>query len=158
MPAQNIISATLADEDNLAILAALDLITSKLPFLISLTKDQRKGKRTAATKRQGYIKSVADAVKSFPNDLPKNYDAQEFLKDVTLMDAMSDFVNKLGVLHSNVDDTSLQLGIELMSQSDDGYRILQAGAKNNPQLKVVVEKIGTAFKGQGKKKVAVVTA
>src|SRR5436305_9013444 len=95
MPVNYLISATLSETDKSAVLTSVNDIQTKLPFLISLTEKQRKQQRKAASKRQGYIKDVADTVNTFPAALPAGFDANEFRKDVNLY-------SSLGELHTAV--------------------------------------------------------
>lgn len=146
MATNNRISAVLTDADKTAILAAIATIKTKLPFLITLEAKERKSLRKMASKRQGYAKNTADGVKAFPNAMPASFPTAEYLKDVNLMATLSDVTPLIMGLASNLDDTMMQLGSELLTNSDLAYGYLKATVKIDSNIKPIVEKIAAALK------------
>ncbi len=146
MATNNRISAVLSDADKTAILAAITTIKTKLPFLVTLEIKERKSLRKLASKRQGYAKSTADGVKAFPNAMPNTFPTAEYLKDANLMAALSDIAPLLMGLAANLDDTLMQLGSELLTSTDFAYGYLKSAAKQDSNVKPIVEKIAAALK------------
>ena len=146
MATVNRISAVLSDADVTAILAAATTIKTKLPFLISLDSNDRAKLRKLAGKRQGYVKNTSDGVKAFPTAMPASYPTVEYLKDADLMVALSKISPIIMGLAANLDDTNMQLGAELMTNTDLGYGFLKQAAKMDTNIKPTVEKIAASLK------------
>jgi hypothetical protein len=150
MATNNRISATLNDADKTSILTAVATIKSKLPFLISLDPKERKDMRKLGVKRQGYVKETSDGVKAFPNTMPTSFPTSEFLKDANLMLALNEIAPLLMGLASNFDDTILQLGSEVMNNTDLAYSYLKTAARVDANVKPILEKIATSLKQKPK--------
>lgn len=146
MATNNRISATLPDADKADILAAVTLIKSKMPFLISLDAKERKDMRKLGMKRQGYVKETSDGVKAFPSAVPATFPTAEYLKDAHLMLALSEIAPLLLGVASNFSDTLLQLGSELMTNTDMAYSYLKTAARADANVKPTLSKIANSLK------------
>lgn len=146
MATNNRISATLNAADVTEILASVTTIKSKLPFLISLQATERKKIRKLEQKRQGYFQDVVDGVNAFPTALPSNFPTTEYLKDAGLMTALMQAAPQILGLAANLQDTLMQLGSELLTNSDTAYSFLKTAAKNDSNLKPTVAKIAAGLK------------
>ncbi len=146
MATNNRISATLNAADVTAILGAITTIKTKLPFLISLQATERKKMRKLGQKRQGYFQDVADGVNAFPTALPSYFPTAEYVKDATLMTALMQVSPQLLGIAANLQDTLMQLGSELLANSDTAYGLLKTAAKSDSNLKPTVTKIATGLK------------
>ncbi len=146
------VSATLSDADRDTIIQKLNEVKALLPFLIALSAAERQKLRKVATKRAGYVASVVEAINAYPTALPADFDAAEFGNDVGLSLVLRQIYDIAVGITQGLDDTMLAVGNDLMQQSDTAYGHLKQSAKKNAALKVIVEQIGTAFAGQGKKK------
>lgn len=135
--------------------AELELIAANilvlLPFLINLTPAQRKRIRKMATKHTGYVADVFNAVITNPSAIPATFDIPEYSKDKVLFDDLTYVLNLFETIVEAMHDTLLQIGHELMQQSDSCYDYLKRASKDNASLSEIVKKIGTAFAGQGKR-------
>lgn len=151
MSINNKISAALNETDRQAVIAAAVTLKTKLPFLVSLNKEERKSLRKLGSKRQGYVRDVASAVKMFPDAMPKSFNTVEYLKDADLFIPLLDVYTLLGGIFQLVDDTLLQLGNELMTNTDLIYSYLKQGAKTDSNILPILEKIQAQFKSVGKK-------
>lgn len=146
MATNNRVSATLPAADVTAVLAAVNTIKTKLPFLISLQPAERKKMRKLGQKRQGYFQDVADTVNAFPTALPANFQTAEYIKDIALMDALVQVSPQLLGLASNLSDTLMQLGSELLANSDTAYGFLKTAAKSDSNIKPSIQKIARGLK------------
>lgn len=146
MATNNRISATLSAADVTAILGAVTTIKSKLPFLISLQPAERKKMRKLGQKRQGYFQDVADGVNAFPGALPSNFSTAEYIKDAALMTALMQVSPQILGLTANLQDTLMQLGSELLTNSDTAYGFLKTAAKNDSNIKPTIAKISSGLK------------
>lgn len=76
------ISATLAQADREALLAAVATIKEKLPFLIDLTADERKALPKMGDKSRAFVSKALEVATQNPNFLPRSFDLGELRKDV----------------------------------------------------------------------------
>ena len=74
----NRIDASLSDTDRDAILAAIDLIESKLPFLEDLMPAERRDLPKMGTKSEGFIHHADVLARQDDSFLPCNFDLPEF--------------------------------------------------------------------------------
>jgi hypothetical protein len=146
MATNNRISATMSAADITAILGAVTTIKSKLPFLISLQASERKKMRKLGQKRQGYFQDVADGVNAFPTALPSYFPTTEYIKDATLMTSLMQVSPQLLGIAANLQDTLMQLGSELLANSDTAYGLLKTAAKSDSNMQPTVAKIATGLK------------
>jgi hypothetical protein len=65
-------------------------IRQKLPFLVSLTPDERKSTFKAGPNSLSFVEHALTASKNNPDILPKNFDVVEFESDVNLFAVLTD--------------------------------------------------------------------
>jgi hypothetical protein len=144
MPYQNI-SATVSDADVQAIKEAVATIQTKLPFLISLTPDERKGIFKTGPNSLSFVQNALQAAQNNPDIFPKSFDADEFSSDVDLFTVLTDINTIVAQLASEIDDTRMAVGGEVMSQATDVYNYVKAATKKTPGLKPVADQLGERF-------------
>jgi hypothetical protein len=83
MPYQNI-DAVVSAANLQAIKDAFAVILEKLPFLVSLTADERKSTFKAGPNSLSFVTRAASAAQSNGGILPASFDATGFQKDVAL--------------------------------------------------------------------------
>ncbi|HEY2329033.1 MAG TPA: hypothetical protein VGI63_04390 [Verrucomicrobiae bacterium] len=113
MPYQNI-SATVSAANVQAIKDAVATIQQKLPFLINLTADERKGIFKTGPNSLSFVQNALQAALNNPDIFPKSFDVVEFGSDVNLFTVLADINTVLSQLASSVDDTRLAVGGEAM--------------------------------------------
>ena len=149
------ISADLAPADVTTVLSAVDDIESALPFLITLTKDERRRKKALGPIRVGYVTEVSTIVKAFPSAIPDDFPTTEFNRGAKLMNSgLFEIQARIAALNEKLTDTVTELGTEMYTRSNMAYKYLKTGAENDAALKTAVDKIGKTFEGQGKKPAA----
>lgn len=151
MPYQNI-EATVSAADLQAIRDAFELIASKLPFLVSLTVEERKATFKAGPDSLSFLTNAATAVRNNPNIFPATFDAAGFLKDVDLLAQLTEVGSAVASISSQVDDTRVAVGGEAMQGGSQVYKYVTTAAKVTPGLKPVAEQLGERFKKLGKRK------
>jgi len=144
MPYTNI-NAQLPDADVQAIKAAFDTIAQKLPFLISLTNAERMGLRKTGTERLGFVMSAAQAAQNNPTILPASFDAAGFQAAVALFSALTDVNGVSQQVCSKIDDTHLDVGVQLMDEASDVYKYVKTAAKKTSGLKPVAIQLGQLY-------------
>ena len=144
MPYQNI-SATVTDADVQAIKDAVATIQQKLPFLVSLTPDERKSIFKTGQNSLSFVQNAQQAAQNNPDILPKSFDAAEFASDVTLFAVLTDITTTVAQLASEIDDTRLAVGGEAMKEATQVYNYVKTAATMTPGLKPVADQLGQRF-------------
>ncbi len=144
MPYQNI-SAQVSDQKMQAVKDAISTIETNLPFLISLTNDERRTLFKAGPKRLSFVQNALTASQDNPDILPKSFDAAEFESDVELFAALTEIGTLVEQLFSKIDDTRLAVGSEAMDEASDVYNYVKAAVKKTPGLKPVADQLGQLF-------------
>jgi len=144
MSYQNI-DATLSAADITAIKDALSAISQKLPFLVSLTNEERKGLFKTGASRLSLIVDAAAIAQNFPNIFPPSFDTPAFLRDVALFQKLNEIKLQIDSLASHVDDTCVALGSESGKEALAVYNYGQASEDTVPGLKPLVEQLGQHF-------------
>lgn len=151
MPYQNI-DAAVSAADLQAIRDAFALIASKLPFLVSLTVEERRATFKAGPDSLSFLTKAATAARDNPTIFPLSFDREGFLKDVELFAVLSEIGTQADSTSSRIDDTRLAVGGEAMQGGSLVYKYVQAAAKTTPGLKTVAEQLGERFRKAGKPK------
>ena len=145
MPYQNI-TATLSETDIQDIKVALQTIQQKLPFLITLTTDERRKLCKMGDKSIAFVNNSLTAAQANRNILPASFDIDEFVRDYQLTVSLTELLIGLRQVTEQVDDTLLAVGSETMSSSLTVYDYVKTAAKKTPGLKSLAEQLGERFK------------
>ena len=140
----NRVSAVLAQADKDAVLAAIETIREKLPFLIDLTPEQRHALPKMGDKSNAFVAKAAEVAKQNSDFLPRSFDVDELAKDVALYENLRSIALALTPLAELVDDTLVEVGSEAYA----GALVVYQYAKNAGQgaaLDSVVDELGKRF-------------
>lgn len=130
MPNDNRISATLTQADKDAIIAAVQTIRSKLPFLISLTQEERQELFKLGDKSAAFDQKCADYMASHPQFAPTYaINLTEVGKDRSLRTDVLDIWAHLGPLADDAQSTLMLIGHELMIANNIYYRTVREASK-----------------------------
>lgn len=151
MPYQNI-DASVSAADLAAIKAAFATVLEKLPFLVTLTPEERKSTFKTGPDRLSFVTNCAAAAQANPLIFPASFNADAFLKDVALFAVLSELFTLGQSITSQIDDTRVAVGGEAMQQSMQVYKYVQAASSTTPGLKPLAEQLGQQFKKAGKTK------
>jgi hypothetical protein len=157
MPYQNI-TASISEADIQQIKAALATIEEKLPFLTTLTAEERRKLFKMGDKSLAFVNNSITAAQSNPDILPASFDLDEFVRDYQLAMTLTDILFRLQQLTEKVDDTRMAVSSEAMSSSLTVYNYVKAAAKITPGLKIIALQLGDRFKAIGSKSPKVNTA
>jgi len=144
MPYQNI-SAQLAAADIQAIKDAAAAIRAKLPFLITLTTEERKRIFKTGPDSVSFVQNSLQAAKNNPTIVPGSFDSAGFESDTNLFAALTEVNTVVAQLASQIDDTRLAVGGEAMQAATAVYNYVKAAAKTTPGLKPVADQLGERF-------------
>ena len=144
MPYQNI-DATLSAADVQAIEDDINSIKQKMPFLVTLTSDERKSLFKTGASRLSLIVDTAGIAQDFPNIFPPSFNITAFLRDVELFQKLNELRLKVDSLASQVDDTCLAVGSEAAKEALQVKDYAEAAVDTVPGLRPLVERIGQHF-------------
>jgi len=146
------ITAVLSPEDLAKIKANLAAIRLLLPFLLTLSKAERRKLFKMGDKSVAFVQNSLTAAQNNPEIFPPTFATAEFAKDVAITVVLSEIETLLAQLHSDVEDTLMAFGSEAINQGTDVYGYAKAAVKKKPGLKPIVEQLGARFvKGPRKK-------
>ena len=140
------INASLSDVDLQEIKQAIDIIERKMPFLITLSYEERKRMYKMGDKRLAFVQNSFNAAQSNRNILPASFDLEAYTNDYKLAASLTELLMRLTQLTEQVDDTLMAVGSEAMSSSLTVYDYVKTAAKKTPGLKAIAEQLGTLFK------------
>jgi hypothetical protein len=125
----NRVSATLSDQDIADINTAIDTIKSKLPFLVSLSNEERKVLPKLGDKSQGFDDKCTAYMASNPEFIPGFIDNAEVDKDRALLARIMQFFPSLQTLCETVDDTPMVASSEVWMADLAYYQNVREAAK-----------------------------
>jgi len=144
MPYQNI-EAQVPAADVQAIKDAVTAIRAKLPFLVSLTADERRKIFKTGPDSLSFVQNSLQAAKNNPSILPGSFDAAGFESDVNLFAVLTEVGTIIAQVASDVDDTRLAVGGEAMTGAKQVYNYVKAAVATTPGLKPVADQLGERF-------------
>ncbi|MEH2081848.1 MAG: hypothetical protein V7K89_18250 [Nostoc sp.] len=153
MSYQNI-AATLSPQDIQEIKAALQTVQKKLPFLITLSTEERRKLVKMGDKSLAFVNNSITAAQSNREILPATFDVEELVQDYQLAATLTELLISMQQLTEQVDDTLMAVGSEAMTSSLTVYDYVKTASKKTPGLKTVAEQLGERFKAIGKGKSA----
>lgn len=127
----NRISADLSQADQQAVLAAIQTIKQKLPFLIDLTPEDRRTLPKMGDKSRAFVQQALDIATQNADILPRSFDVEEMRKDVELFSALSPLVTALSQLQELVEDSYLAVGSEAYTAALLVYQYARSGGKGS---------------------------
>jgi hypothetical protein len=145
MAYQNI-TASLTPADIQEIKAAFATIQKKLPFIVTLSAEERRKLFKMGDKRLAFVNTSLIAAQSNRDILPASFDLDEFVRDYQLAANLTEVLIGLRQLTEQVDDTLMAVGSEAMGSSLTVYDYVKTAAKKTPGLKTIAEQLGERFK------------
>ena len=126
MSTQNKVSATLAAQAVTNILAAYATIKTNMPFLISLTDDERAHLPHIGDKSGDVLTQTLNFVSQFPEALPATFNTVEFQKDGALFNPLETVAMASAQNDQLIQDTRLALRSDLLLAILDVYAFAKA--------------------------------
>lgn len=125
----NRISATLSQADQQAVLAAINTIREKLPFLVDLTPEERRALPKMGESSRGFVAQALEIASQNEDILPRSFDVAEMRKDVDLLNALQPVLTALSQLSELVEDTYMAVGSEAYTGALHVYQYARAAGK-----------------------------
>ena len=116
MAYQNI-TASLSPQDIQEVKAALQKVQQKLPFLITLSTEERRKLVKMGDKSLAFVNNSVTAAQSNPEILPATFKVEELVRDYQLAAVLTELLISIQQLTEQVDDTLMAVGSEAMTSS-----------------------------------------
>lgn len=123
MPYSNV-KATLTTTQKAAIKNAINTLITNLPFLISLTPEERISMVKMGDKSLAFVEKVAEYSESAPQFNPPHMSKTEFKQDIALQQDLEQILRQLVPLVESIQHTELALGSECMEYARGYFSIL----------------------------------
>ena len=130
MPDLNRVSAVLGEADLAEIEGHLDAIRAKMPFLISLTAQERRELAKLGEKSVGFEEKCEAYMRSHPQFLPGFLSLEEINKDRALRGQLVRVLTKEQALVNDTADTAMVTGSELWKADLAYYKNVQEATKH----------------------------
>lgn len=156
MPEQRI-SAVLTPADLDTILESINTIKQKLPFLLTLTNDERRALPKAGDKNRAFVLKAMEVAVQNPTILPGIFSTEEMKKDVELGAALQGVALAISQLDEMLNDTTAVVNGEAYSAALSVYSYARASGKD-ASLQGTVEELGKVFSKKARATAAKPTA
>lgn len=148
MPYANI-SAEISDANETTMLGNIDTMRTMLPFLISLTDDEKISIPKMGEKSVGFVEKCLEYAQANAKFVPPYLDITEIKKDIDLWKKLLPLFNAVDQLHSALDSTSTAVGSEAYVASLSFYNTVRGAAKRGiPGASAIYEDLRTRFPGR----------
>lgn len=143
----NKISIVIPPADLQAIKDAIAVLQAKLePNLISLTVEERRQLNKMGEASRPFVEKVTEYVLTNPQFISPFNNVDELQKDWTLINQLGPLYNFLNQMVTNMDDTLMEAGAEVLDQANIFYASVQQAVKANmPNSKPVLEDLKVRY-------------
>jgi hypothetical protein len=141
---ENRISAELSNADQAAVLAAINTIRQKLPFLLDLTPEERRSLPRMGDKSRAFVTQALIVAEQNEDMLPRSFDVAEMRKDVELVQALEPILPALAQLEELIEDTYVAAGSEAYAVALAVYQYAKAAGKG-AALDKLLDALGQRF-------------
>ncbi len=145
----NPINGALAPADQDAIFAAIGMIKQKLPFLIDLSKGQRKGMSKLGNKTHGFVRKALNVAAQNPGVLPATFDVNQMRSHTQLFEDLTPVKLAVDQLKKQLDDTVIGAGNQAYTAALDVYAVAKSRF-GRAKLETAATDLGQRFRGRKK--------
>lgn len=146
---ENRIDATLSNTDKQAVLDAIQLIRTKLPFLIGLSADERQSLTKAGDRSRAFIAQSLALAEQDDSYLPRSFDVAEMRQDVELVEQLYPVLVAVTQLKELLEDTYRLAGSDAYSAALIVYRAAKDNGKS-AALENLLDTLGQRFARKSK--------
>ncbi|MBD2102265.1 hypothetical protein [Leptolyngbya sp. FACHB-261] len=139
------ISAHLSDEQLQAVIAEVEIIREKMPFLVGLTREERRQLSKLGQKSRAFVHDAVALAAQNPSLIPGCIDVAEMRRDLELFEALSTILMSLNQLQELVEGTQMLVGSEAYAAARLTYNSAKATGKRLG-LDSAVNKMGQRFR------------
>ena len=139
------VSAELTAKDLNTIKDCLENLHKLLPFLITLSAEERQKLFKAGDKSAAFLTDCLLAAQNNPSILPATFDVDGFEKNVTMLATLNELCTLVAQLANDLADTKLAVGSDAIHGGTEVYQYVKAASNTVPGLKTVEEKLRPRF-------------
>ena len=140
----NRVSASISEADLQAVLAAVETIHQKLPFLIALTPEQRRSLPKMGDRSRAFVGKALNVAQLTSDYLPRSFSVEEMERDVALTEALRTILTSLTSLQEQVSDTYTEVGSEAYSAALVVYQYARTSGEA-AGLEALLDDMGQRF-------------
>lgn len=126
----DLIQGEISADQQQTILGLITQIQSQLPFLIDLNAEERRALPKLGDKSRAFVDQGLVLATQNIGILPRNFDLDEYHRDVALVRQLEPLVLALGQLAGRLEDTLLAVGSDAYSQTLVVYQAAKLAGKN----------------------------
>jgi hypothetical protein len=158
MNLKNKISASISEEAMTNIQTGLAMINTNLPFLITLTPDDKRKILKMGNKSMAFVSKSFEFAKQNPGVVPKYLIIDEFSKDMDTYNKLFQVSSSVHQLLEKVDDTMVLSGSEAYGAALAFYNSIKTAiTAGEAGLKNIYDELSARFPGRPAAKTAVTT-
>lgn len=120
------INVILSAEQVAAISTAMAALNAALPFLVSLTVEERRRLFKLGSRSEGFVREAASAAREYPEHLPSSLGLEALDRDLALRETLLPILQQVRTLYTKVNDTWMVAGADAMQTATAMYRVLKA--------------------------------
>ena len=145
--AQNLISASLTEQDVAEVTQSLNTVKTKLHFLSTLQKgDVKSLVKVGNAYYLPFLDKIYQVVETHPEILPAVFDKEEFMKDYELFNKLRPVYNLMNELAEGLQKTFTAVGSDTLVAALDVYASVKQNKDKVPGLSVMNDELATFFK------------
>jgi hypothetical protein len=150
---ENKVSVEIPAADLQAIKDAIAVLNAKLsPVLIALTNEQRRDRAKMGEASKPFVEKVLEYAVSNPQFVPAFAKVPEMQSDWKAYQELNPVFNSLNQICSNLNDTLLELGVDLLKVSNAYYNQVKQGVKMDvPNAKPIEADLRVRYQRKPKK-------
>jgi hypothetical protein len=145
----NRVSAAISEADQQAVLAAIETIRQKLPFLIDLSPEQRRSLPKMGDKSRAFVGKALAIAQHNSNFLPRSFSVEEMERDVKLTESLQPILVSLTRLFEQLDDTFMEVGSEAYAAALVVYQYGR-NSSDGELLETLLDDMGQRFARKSK--------
>jgi hypothetical protein len=142
---QNKVDSTLVEKDIKEVLALLDTIRAKLPFLQAASPYERKHISKIGRKSQTFTVQALEMASRHPELMPGGLQLDAAQRDLSLFDALTPILQSISELHQQVEDTQMIAGSEAYAAARTAYKAARSFG-DNAGMDGVIGEMGLRFR------------
>jgi len=149
MATQNLLSAALPAADKTTVQTAIQTINAKLPFLISLTSEERRGGVKLGDKSVAFVGKAINYAQANPTLVPGYVNMVEIVKDYNMQKDLIDIQQWMASLLQKIEDTQQEAGVEAFNSILAFYQAVRvASEKDVPGARAIYTDLNQRFPGR----------
>ena len=142
---QDLVSAEFSAEDLTVLNTSLTAMKGKLPFLLSLSAQEKKSLFKVEENYKPFIQLAFQAVDAHPEIMPQVFNTAEFKKDYNLFYSLEPVRIQLNELAVALDDTVTAAGSDTLIASLEIYNSVKDNAAKVPGLQAIYDEMKQYF-------------